>query len=169
MATLDEIEARKAASQEMWELTVPGRVFVEVTNHLGRPKTLTVVGRGSRLRISTFDRELAEERIRSDANNPFRNGMLVRTDSGASEPESPEAIGDGDLKALFGYSDDEFKALLGDMGEVNVRRLKDLAADPEVGATVSQQAIISDTLAERFPIGGTVPSYDELMRNPIRS
>lgn len=166
MATLDQLEAQRAGSEETWELTVPGRVHVQVLNHLGRPKNITVVGRGRKLRISTLDRELAEERIVNRANNPFQNGMLVRIDKDAPEPESPEAIGDDDLKQLFDSSDSEFEAVLADLGELNLRRLLTLAENSDK-ATVSQQSILKTQLDTRFPIGGTVPSYEEAMHNPI--
>ena len=160
--SLDELEREKASQHEIWELTIPGRVHVQVTNHLGRPRDLSAKGRGARLRLTTLDRELAEERIRNDGNNPFRNGMMVRVDRPA---DSADALTDEDLRGAFkDCGDEEFRALLEDMTEVNLRRMKALTR--EAGATVSQNALLDEVIAERFPLGGTVPSWEEIMRNP---
>ena len=149
--------------EEVWELTVPGRVHVEVTNHLGRPADATAVGKGSRLRLSTLDRQLAEERVRDQALNPFRNGTLVQV-VGAKDGDSANALSDADMLEIFALSPAEFESVIADLTELNIRRLKAMTILAD--ATASQIAAIDDLLQERYPIGGSMPTYDEMMADP---
>lgn len=154
------------AGEEIWELMVPGRVHVEVTNHRGRPQNLTVIGRNSRLRISTIDREIAQERIRTPENDPFRNGMLRRIDSQANDAErDANELSDEDLTHVFNLSGNEFEDMVRSFSQTNVRRMKAMAED--VDATASQIAFLKSYIEEQWPIGGTVPSYEEMQRAPI--
>jgi hypothetical protein len=154
------------AGEEIWELMVPGRVHVEVTNHRGRPQNLTVIGRNSRLRISTTDREIAQERIRTPENDPFRNGMLRRVDSKASDAErDANELSDDDLTHVFNLSGVEFEEMVMSFSETNVRRMRAMAED--VDASASQISFLKTYINEKWPIGGTVPSYEEMQRAPI--
>lgn len=154
------------AGEEIWELMVPGRVHVEVTNHRGRPQNLTVIGRNSRLRISTTDREIAQERIRTPENDPFRNGMLRRIDSQANDAErDANELSDEDLTHVFNLSGAEFEEMVRSFSQTNVRRMKAMAED--VDATASQIAFLKSYIDEKWPIGGTVPSYEEMQRAPM--
>lgn len=152
--------------EEVWEMQLPGRVHIAVTNHLGRPADRTVQGKGSRLRIGTLDRQLAEEMIRLPENNPFRNGTLVHLSGGPAPVEDPNALSDSDLREIFAVHDGEFAELIASLTEVNVRRMKDMAkaGKPKGGvdATVSQVQMIADLIEERWPIGGSTPTYDEM-------
>lgn len=151
--------------EEIWELTVPGRVHVEVTNHRGRPQDLTVKGVGSRLRLSTTDREITQERIRSVEHDPFLNGTLRRIDSGAKESDrSADELSDEDLRGVFEMTGPEFEDVVAALSEVNIRRMKELA--PKVDATASQTAFLAKIIQQRFPIGGSTPTYDEMMAAP---
>jgi hypothetical protein len=159
------IEKRLSEQTEVWELTLPGRVHVAVTNHLGRERDLTAKGKGSRLRLSTLDRELAEEQIRVPQINPFRNGMLVQVGGPKLEGDvRKEAIADDELVEYFGVKDeDSFKELIEEVGEVNLRRLQTMAEDPAIDVTVVQSRAITELIADRYPIGGDTPTYREMM------
>lgn len=151
--------------EEIWEMTVPGRVHVEITNHRGRPQDLTVRGVGQRLRLSTTDREIAQERIRDTEHDPFANGMLRRIDSGERlEQKSKDELSDEDLQEVFSITGDEFEAIVSNLSELNIRRMKGMAE--AVDATSSQTAFLNKIIEERFPIGGTTPTYEEMMRSP---
>lgn len=159
------IEKRLSEQIEVWELTLPGRVHVNVTNHLGREKGLSAVGKGGRLRLSTLDRELNEEQIRVPQLNPFRNGMLVQVGGPKLEGDQrKEAIPDEDLAEFFAVTGEEdFRELIEEVGEVNLRRLQMMAEDPSINVTVTQSNMIKELIQERYPIGGDTPSYRELM------
>jgi len=147
-------------TREIWELTIPGRVTLEVPNPRGRPQTITALGKGQRLRISTYDREIVEEGVRVMDNNPFRNGMLVRVDKSAEHAPSNEELSDADLQAIFELGQDDFRATVTELGEVNVRRLKAMVG--EVDASKSEIEFIDELIADRWPLGGSMPSYDEM-------
>lgn len=142
---------------EIWESTIPGRVSVAITNSRGRPQQQSVIGRGSRIRISAEDRELAEEGIRHAQNNPFRNGMLYHVNG---EETSADALSDADLKTVFEVSGPEFEATVAELGEVNIRRLRDLTGP--VDASRSQVEFLEKLIEERFPVGGDTPTYREM-------
>lgn len=159
------IEKRLAEQTEIWELTLPGRVHVNVTNHLGREKDLSAKGKGGRIRISTLDRELAEEQIRVPQINPFRNGMLVQVGGPKLEGDTrKEAVADEDLLDFFQVKDESgFKELIEEVGEVNLRRLQMMSEDPAVDVSVVQKRALEELIVERYPIGGDTPTYREMM------
>lgn len=154
-------------AREIWESTIPGRVSLTVENSQGRPQTLSIVGKGSRLRVSEMDRELAEEIVRSKENNPFRNGMLVRVDDGTGHAPSPEELADDDLKAIFDLDQSDFQATVRELGQVNVRRLKAMVT--EVDASKSEIEFLDELIQQRWPIGGSMPTYEEMQpKSPPR-
>jgi hypothetical protein len=154
------------AGEEIWELMVPGRVHVEVTNHRGRPQNLSVSGKKSRLRISTTDREIAQERIREAEHDPFRNGMLRRVDSKVLAAErAVNELSDEDLREVFNLTGDEFEDMVRSFSEVNVRRMAGMTE--EVDASNSQIAFLKQYIADTWPIGGTVPSWEEMQQAPL--
>jgi len=146
--------------REIWESTIPGRVSLTIENSQGRPQTISIVGKGSRLRISQDDRELAEEAVRMVDNNPFRNGMLVRVDKSGNHLPSPEELSDDDLKAIFDLEQADFRATVDQLGQVNVRRLKAMVV--EVDASKSEIEYLDEVIQTRWPIGGSMPTYDEM-------
>jgi len=147
--------------EEIWECTIPGRVSMDVSNDRGGTKHISVVGNGKRLRITTIDRERAEEVIREGQNNPFRNGMLVRIDANKGEHvPSTDELSDDDLKVMFDLDNETFEAMVPELSEVNVRRLKALAK--AVDARQAQVEFLTTYLEENYAIGGTVPSWEEM-------
>jgi hypothetical protein len=152
--------AQDMKTREIWESTIPGRVSLTVENSQGRPQTISIVGKGSRLRLTQLDRELAEEVIRTPENNPFRNGMLVRVDNGAGHVPSAEELSDDDLRAIFELDQSDFRATVDQLGQVNVRRLKSMVV--EVDASKSEIEYLDEVIQEKWPIGGSMPTYDEM-------
>lgn len=150
---------------EIWELTLPGRVTMTVTNSQGRPQEISAMGKGQRLRTSAEDRQIAEEGIRNPDNNPFLNGMLVRIDTEGHQP-APNELSDADLGAIFELDQQDFQATVSALGEVNVRRLKAMFAD--VDASKSEIDFVNTLIEERFPIGGSMPTYDEMQPQTAR-
>lgn len=151
--------------EEIWELTVPGRIHIEVTNHRGRPQDLSVKGVGSRLRLTTTDREIAQERIRERSNDPFTNGWLRRIDSGArSDERAHDELSDADLTEIFTLTGGEFEDIVRELSEVNIRRMNAMAQ--AVDATASQTLFLKQIIEERYPIGGDTPTYREMQNAP---
>lgn len=152
--------------EEIWESTVPGRVSLAVDNGRGGTKGITVKGQGQLLRLTSMDRELAEEVVRDPANNPFRNGALVRVDNRkAGHKPSNDELSDSDLADMFALDQDDFIAIVPTLSELNVRRLNKMA--PEVNARHNQVEYLREYVAENYAIGGTVPSYDEMQAQPM--
>jgi hypothetical protein len=148
-----------AERREIWESTIPGRVTLEIADAKGRTQTLTTLGKGQRIRITTDDREIVEEGIVEAEHNPFKNGMLFRVDTGAHE-RSTEEISDAELAAIFDLGQDDFRSTVTALGQVNVRRLKNMVAD--VDASKSEIEFLDQLIEERWPLGGSMPSYDEM-------
>lgn len=151
--------ATSNVEKEIWELTVPGRVSVEVLNSQNRPQTLTALGKGQRLRVTTAERALIEEAVRDEQNNPFRNGMLVRVGRKDQSDASDDELGDDDLAGLFGLKGKDFEDAVGALSEVNVRRLKVLTVEKD--AARSQVEHIDAHIEATWPIGADTPSNAE--------
>lgn len=156
------------AGEEIWESNIPGRVFVESTNpSTGRAKSTSCVGKGSRLRISTLDRLIAEEGIRESSNNPFRNGMLTRVDAEADKLDGDvsNALTDTQLFELFALTPAEFIGALDSLTELNVRRLKEACVSQD--ATNSQVEAIQAVLDKKYPVSsGETPTWREMQGTP---
>lgn len=163
---MSEAVLAERTGEEIWESNIPGRVFVEIVNHNGRPQSISCVGKGSRLRVKTADRQIAEENIRLPQNNPFRNGMLTRVDSnaGALEGDQSNALTDEALFELFALPPADFVLALDQLTELNIRRLKEAAIPQD--ATASQVEAIQSVLNEKWPIGGDTPTYREMTADP---
>jgi hypothetical protein len=154
--------------EEVWEITVPGTVWVEVTNDRGKSVPLRVGGRpGARLRISAEDRELTQERIVDRELDPFVNGMLVRVDADQQQVEktrSDDALTTEDLLKIFATQGKKFQTTVDGLGEVTVRRMWEMAED--VDATASQINYLKDSIERRWPIGGDTKVYREMQADP---
>lgn len=161
MTEKNPVPARE--DQEVWELTVPGRVHVAVTNHLGRPADVTAAGKGARIRLSCLDRQLAEEQVRTADLNPFRNGMLVQV-AGARDGDESNALNDEQMLELFSLKPPQFEKVLEELSELNVRRLKVMTVPAD--ATASQIRMIDAIIERKWPIGGATPTYVEMMAAP---
>ena len=147
--------------EEIWELTCDSRVSMEVSNERGGTKDITAQGKGQVLRITTIDREMAEEVVREPGLNPFRNGMLIRVDAGNHRP-SPDELSDEDLAAMFGLDNDDFENVLANLSEVNVRRLKAMTVQADVKH--QQVQILTAFIDEHYRVGGPMPSYNEMQQ-----
>lgn len=153
--------------EEHWECQVRGRVFVEITNHRGAPQVVSAKGVGQIIRITAEDRERNQERIVDPQGDPFINGMLRRVDKNAGEDEattSPNALSEADLESVFQMEQDDFEDYVKSLNEVAIRRLKEKAP---IHASMMQGAFLDELIEERFKIGGTTPSYEEMQRAPM--
>lgn len=154
--------------EEIWELTVPGAVWVEVTNDRGKAVPLCVGGRpGARLRISTEDRIITQEQIVERELDPFVNGMLCRIDADQQDDEktaSVDALTTEDLMKVFSKSGRAFQAAVDKLNQTSVRRMNEMAED--VDATASQITYLKDSIATRWPIGGDTKVYREIKGLP---
>ena len=149
--------------EERWECQIPGRVWARVRDYDGRPRDISVRGVGSVLRIVQADRVRAQESIPNQNRDPFRNGMLLRLDANQqldSGTASDDALSRDQLRDVFALDLDDFREYVGTLGEVNVRRLKQMAI--EVDASVNKTKFLDDLVAERFAIGKDTPTYREM-------
>lgn len=150
--------------EEVWESTVPGRVHVAVTNHLGRVADVTAAGTGSRIRISTLDRQLAEEQCRDLEVNPFRNGMLFKIAGPDQEGDTSNVLNDEAMIEVFNLKPQEFEKILGDLSELNVRRLKAMSVPADAAA--SQIRTLDELIELKWKVGNSTPTYDDMMTGP---
>lgn len=139
---------------EVWELTIDGRVSVNLHLPGGTVRNISRKGKGQRLRLSTYDRKVAQEACRLDNNDAFANGMLVRVDlAGAQVPKSSNELDDQALADIFKLDEYDYLGTLDTLTEVNVRRLKDLAKKHK--ATAVQLDAINDMIEAKWKVGGT--------------
>lgn len=140
---------------EVWEATTGGRVWVETTLDpaKGTTKMRSVVGKGNRLRISTEDRLVAQERTRDKKNDPFTNGLLLRVDDDQQKDDttkSPSAASDEDLKKIFKMRQiARFTSAVDDLSEVSLRRLVTLSKEDE-SISVAQKERMTEMLNDKF-------------------
>jgi hypothetical protein len=147
-------------SQEIWELTIPGRITINVHLSGGVVREISRQGEGQRLRLTTYDRKVAQEMIRERVNDPFTNGMLIRVDlAGAKSPKAHNELDDAALGEIFKLDDDDFTATVDTLSEVNVRRLKAMARKRK--AHTAQIETLDETLTAKWPIGADMPSNKE--------
>lgn len=145
---------------EIWELTIPGRVSLSVHLPGGVVRTVSRKGEGQRLRVTTYDRKIAQEGVRLTNNDPFRNGALIRVDTaGAKALKSHNELGDKALAEVFELEDDDFTTTLDSLSEVNVRRLR--AMTRKAKASAVQADAIEAIIETKWPIGADTPSNKE--------
>jgi hypothetical protein len=159
----EQVEKAKT-TEETWVTTGNGKVYVNTTNLEGRTISTEVGGRPDAiLRITTYDRMRNQETCVDRVNDPFTNGMLVRMDADQQQDpttKSPNALSKDQIEAAFLLSKVEFREMVAELGEYNVRRMLELV--PEMDATQSQVDCLRETLESKWPIGGAMPIYDEL-------
>lgn len=162
---------RSRPGEEIWETTTPGTVWVTVTDNRGKERQVKVGGKiGSRLRITSDDREVAEDRLMEVSASPFRNGMLVRIDAGAGDMKEEEdadysqQLSTEELMAGFAKSGNAFHSFVGKLNEVNTRRMLELA--PAIDASASQLNHLEEVVREKYrpATEGPQPSYVEMQR-----
>jgi len=169
----DTATARRAPrareGEEIWETTTDGLVWVPVVDSRGRQRDVSVGGKiGSRLRIATEDRELAEERLQDPTSSAFRNGMLVRIDTRAGDHADPDfdqgqEIATEELVAAFAKSGNAFQAYVGKLNELNQRRMLEMA--DAVDASVAQATFLKQVVDQYRPsTEGPQPSVLEMQR-----
>lgn len=152
--TVKQVES----TEELWETTGEGMIFLQVTGIDGKPRTVSVGGRvGQRLRISEYDRMLHAESVLDDNADPFQNGMLIRVNG----PQvSDQALTEDQVAEIFTHTGKPFQDLVLALNEYNTRRLLEKA--DALDATNSQIQFLRATIEERWPLGGDTPMYREL-------
>lgn len=147
--------------EEVWELTVPGRVWVKVTKYTRSGHPITEVAswgpkkQGQQFRITTTDRELNQENVADPQHDIFRNGMLVRVDAPQNDDEmtaSEDAVSTEDLLTIFEKNGNAFQSAVKKLGETPIRRLREMA--DAVDASNAQVRYLDEIIGERFRRGG---------------
>lgn len=147
---------------ESWEMTVPGRVWVQTTGHnrFGQPVQKDVsVGPnkiGAKLKISVADREMNQEMVERADLDPFRNGTLVRVKGG--DPADPgvastDALSGTELTLLFEKSGNAFQSAVNALGEIPVRRMRALC--DAIDASASQRDYLDEVINDRYRSPGS--------------
>jgi len=148
---------------EVWISQIAGQIGVEITRDRGRNTRETVIVPGyGRLRISEADRILAMELCIVPEVNCFTNGMLVREDADQNadvRTMSIDALTADQLVKIFSFSGRKFENEVNKLGEIPIRRMLEMSDD--VDASVSQVAYLNKQIAERWPVGGDMPSNRE--------
>ena len=155
---------RTREGEEIWETTTAGRVWVLVTDERGRETARSAGGKvGSRLRITTLDREIAEDRVQ-EGDSAFTNGLLVRVDTAAPPVTGPtNAMTTDALVVGFSKHGNAFKTFVEALNEINLRRMRDMA--DVVDATTSQVALL-DRCVKTYRVEGDTPTYREMKATP---
>lgn len=164
-ATESAVAPKDSDVQETWEVVVPGGIRVwKLSRRTGEYETVRVHGtKGPKLLRITKDERLYNQELipeESKQHDPFENGSMVRV-------EGQERIGvtDEDLQTYLEIGDvDVFIEALEDIAdkELIMRRLYRLA---ETEGTMAQVEAIRDVLDERYRVGGTQPTVQEMMED----
>src|SRR4051812_6214330 len=150
---------------EVWEIQVPGTIYVRVRNPeiAGMWKTIRANGEKGprRLQLTAVERKHNREMI-PDENahlDPFTNGSL-RCVQGAPTMNKTW-LTDADLTAIISLeSDDLYHSEVEAIeGELTLRRLLDLA---EHVATVPRFEYVRAIVQDRYQVGGTQPAVAEM-------
>lgn len=144
---------------EIWELTIPGRVIVAVHLSGGVVREQSRQGVGQRLRLTAYDRKVAQEQVRMPENDPFINGMLIRVDAGREVTKTPNELSDDALADTFALDDDDFATMIDTLTQVNVRRLKAMSRDRK--ARQVQVEALEAMIDAKWRVGGDTPSNRE--------
>lgn len=142
---------------ESWEITTAGRVWLTITGHnrfgqmMEKKTSIGPNKAGSKLKISQADRELNQEMVADEKHDPFRNGLLVRVDADQNDDPataSRDAVPMKELLTVFEKHGNAFQSAVNGLGEVPVRRMRELA--DEVEASAKQRDFLDETIEERF-------------------
>jgi hypothetical protein len=150
--------------EELWESAVAGQIWVNITNKRDEIEGFKVTA-GQKLRITKRDREMNQDRIRDGKRDPFTNGMLRRIDKDQNtEPrtETPDALSVEEIVTIFAKTGTQFERKVQSLGEIPIRRM--FALIDEVDASQSQIKFLTDLITERYSVGGTQPTYEELKK-----
>ena len=63
---------------------------------------------------------------------------------------------------MFELDNDDFEAILPNLSEVNVRRLKSMTVQADVKH--QQVQILGQYIDDHYRVGGSMPSYDEMQQ-----
>jgi hypothetical protein len=164
MTETSETRVMTRPGEEVWETTVEGMTWLQIADGRGGVRDVSIGGTvGQRLRILTEDRVINQEVCINKDQDPFTNGSLVRIDADQNEDpltSSPDALSIPAMEEMFNQTGPDFLASLQPLGELSLRRMKDMAE--RVDATASQTRMINEIIQERYPLGGAMPIYDEL-------
>lgn len=149
------------STKETWEVRVPGRITLShtVLNRANNPVperlTLGPNAVGRTFRISPEDRRDNQDRVARPSQDPFTNGMLLRVDeSQQKDPQtaSPNAVSTEELLDLLDLAEDEFAARLGQLNEIAVRQLLDMAES--AGASYARVKALEVYVQDHYRPGG---------------
>lgn len=154
---------------ETWEITTEGTVWILVsdprdTSGYKKQRVGGRAGGSRRLRLSTDDRRYNEEQIVNEMqdHNPFRNGLLRLIDQKHQDDViTTYHLTSDDLATILEIRDEPMfeEAVRGITSELVLRRL---AALGEKSATMGQLTFIRDVIEERYKVGGTQRSVQEI-------
>lgn len=161
-----QVKAR-SADEEVWAIQVPGSISLRVTqfNRFGQAIEASLVmgpnRQGQQFRIQTVDREENQARCMSRDQDPFLNGMLIRTDAdqqGIAATVSTDALSTEQLLDIFELSTAAFKKRVKELGELPLRRLAEVGESMDCSHL--QITFIRDLIGERYAKGGPQSTMD---------
>lgn len=157
---------------ETWEITGEGTAWVWVKDpREGKMIKQRVGGRagGSRkLHITPDDRRFNEEQVieEMEQHNIFKNGTLrfVSATDGSkpADVDTSNQLTEMDMSQLLEIRDEDLfrEEVTSLSSELVVRRLKNLA---EKNGTITQNAVLEELIEERWKVGGTQRTVQELI------
>lgn len=141
-------------STEIWKNQSNGSIWVWKTDRFGRMKDESVKS-GGKFNITSMDRQYNQERAATPGQDLFSNGTLApvrlldTADDVREIAENPNLISESDMKKLFTLHHTKFDARLAEIENATVlERIKALAEDEEIGATLRQVRQIEERLDE---------------------
>lgn len=154
---------------ETWEITTAGTVWVWTYDKRNDTYVKTRCGGrqggSKRLHISSDDRRYNQEQVVDEmkSQDPFTNGLLkLVSKERAEDIDATYHLGPENLRDILKVTDEElFRTEVSDIkSELILRRLRDEA---ETYGTVSQLRFITDLIEERYKVGGTQRTVQEML------
>lgn len=144
------------ALQEKWKNNTRGKHGVIKLDRFGN-EIHEIVGPGKTVQLTTDERKQNQERAAHPKMDIFTNGsmspvVLLDEEDKAEFANNPNLMTDTDLKALFKLHPATFKSKVGSIdNSYTLIRLREIAQDPDVGATVAKLKVVEDRLYEVNP------------------
>lgn len=153
---------------ELWESTIPGRIYITRLDSRGNDQSIPVPGHG-RLRIRRRDRVMNQERVLDTDSDVFSNGKLRRVGEGYDASPEQQLERHEYTRAAFQHviqlDDATFRTVVDEMEERGVRLLKDSLT--ELGGTMTQAEYVQNVIVAKFqPYSRAMPSSAELISDP---
>jgi hypothetical protein len=164
--TLD-IPLSEDVNQEVWQNVTRARFYIQRVGEYGK-RYDEMIGAGKKFVVTPYERRINEQLAASEGQNMFRNGTFQAVRLNPDEPDTqsllhnPNNFTDEEGKSIFKLKGENFRKRIAEIDNATAMdRLKEVAYDPKVQATVHQLGMIESRLKEiSHPVDHVKPGRD---------